>query len=136
MIKNEREYRNIRSDVGKFRKTLEYLAKARVTGKISPRKIKIQEDATKSMIETLELELKEYEDVKAGKYKTALEWIDVLPVHLIRARITLNWTQKDLARRAGRSEQQIQRYEATDYASASLATIKQIGNIMQKQLSR
>ena len=35
-------------------------------------------------------------------------------------------SQKDLAERIGLKEQQIQRYEATDYASANLARIKEI----------
>lgn len=135
MIKNEREYKNLRSDIAKFRATLDYLAKARHQGTVSAAKIKIQEDATKGIIETLEREVKEYENLKAGKYKTNLDSIDALPTHLIRARITLNWTQKDLAKRVGTSEQQIQRYEATDYESASLRTIKQIGGIMRQQLN-
>ena len=35
-------------------------------------------------------------------------------------------SQKDLAVRMGLKEQQIQRYEATSYASASLARVQQI----------
>ncbi len=135
MIKNEREYKNIRSDLAKFRTTLDYLAKARNKGEINSKKIKIQEEATKSMIKTLERELKDYEDLKLGKYKANLKLVDVLPVHLIQTRITLNWTQKDLAKRVGTSEQQIQRYEATDYESASLGTIRHISGIMRQQLA-
>lgn len=134
MIKNEREYKNVRSDLAAFRQTLGCLTTAHIKGEISPKKIKIQQDATKSMIHTLERELKDYEDLKAGKHKTNLGLISVLPLHLIRARITLNWTQKDLAKRVGTSEQQIQRYEATNYESASLGTIRHIGDIMKEKL--
>ena len=49
-----------------------------------------------------------------------------LPATLIKARIARGLSQKDLADRIGLKEQQIQRYEATDYASASLARIKKV----------
>ena len=38
----------------------------------------------------------------------------------------MGFSQKDLAQRLGLKEQQIQRYEATGYASASLARIQEI----------
>ena len=49
-----------------------------------------------------------------------------LPTVLIKARIAQGLSQKDLAERIGLKEQQIQRYEATDYASASLNRIKEV----------
>ncbi len=45
---------------------------------------------------------------------------------MIRARIARGLTQKDLAKRLGIKEQQIQRYEETDYASASMARVNQV----------
>jgi transcriptional regulator with XRE-family HTH domain len=45
---------------------------------------------------------------------------------LIRARIARGLTQRDLAIKLGLKEQQIQRYEETDYASASLARINEV----------
>ena len=52
--------------------------------------------------------------------------IDDLPVGLIRARIALRLTQKQLAERVGLKEQQIQRYEETDYVSASFSRLQEI----------
>ena len=49
-----------------------------------------------------------------------------LPAVLIKARIAQGLSQKDLADRIGLKEQQIHRYEATDYTSASLARIKDV----------
>ena len=49
-----------------------------------------------------------------------------LPLELIRARIARGLTQRDLAMKLGIKEQQIQRYEETDYASASLARINEV----------
>lgn len=49
-----------------------------------------------------------------------------LPLALIKARVALGLTQKDLADRLGVKEQQIQRYEATDYTAASVRRLKQV----------
>ena len=42
---------------------------------------------------------------------------------LIRARIARGWSQRQLADAPGVAEQQVPRYEATDYRSASLVRI-------------
>jgi predicted transcriptional regulator len=85
------------------------------------------------MIEELEEQLKAYQRLKTGRHKANLDLIDVLPEQLIKARIALNWTQKYLAMRVGTSEQQIQRYEASDYQTASLATIRRISYALRGQ---
>ena len=138
MIKNEREYKITQSHVTKFKQALNYLADARKHGKFDIATIDVQRATTESMIKTLQSELREYEEIKAGRYrakiKKYLELVELLPVSLIQARITLNWTQKDLAIRVGTSEQQIQRYESEDYQTASLATVKKINGIIREQL--
>ena len=45
---------------------------------------------------------------------------------LIKARIARGWTQADLAEALGVAEQQIQRYESSRYAGASLARLGDI----------
>lgn len=42
---------------------------------------------------------------------------------LVKARIARGWSQQRLASALGVAEQQVQRYESTDYRSASLARI-------------
>ncbi len=49
-----------------------------------------------------------------------------LPKTLISARIASGMTQKGLAHRLGIKAQQIQRYEATEYESASFARIRKV----------
>jgi len=138
MIKNDREYKITQSRIAKFKQALQYLAAARAQGKFEKATIELQEVATKSIVQTLKEELREYDKVRSGNYDSKLkdqfELADALPVSLIRARVALNWTQKDLANRVGTSERQIQRYEATDYQSASLATIRRISGVMQEHL--
>ena len=72
--------------------------------------------------------MREYESLKAGGFE--LDELNVfaeLATFLIKARIARGLSQRELADRIGLKEQQIQygeRYEATDYASASLARLK------------
>src|SRR6266849_3391822 len=49
-----------------------------------------------------------------------------LPSALIQARIAAGFTQEQLAERVGVKSQQIQRYEATDYRSASLQRVAEV----------
>jgi ribosome-binding protein aMBF1 (putative translation factor) len=94
---------------------------------VHPLIAKAQEAALTSQLADLESELREYESLKAGEFKLdSLRLVADLPHALIRARIAQGLSQKDLAERLGLKEQQIQRYEATDYASANLARIREV----------
>ena len=53
-----------------------------------------------------------------------------IPDALIRARIAAGLTQKALAVRLGLKEQQVQRYEATRYASANLSRIQAVADAL------
>lgn len=55
-----------------------------------------------------------------------LNSLEALPRALIKARIAAKLSQKDLAERLGLKEQQIQRYEATEYNSANLARVIEV----------
>ena len=128
MIKNERQYRITRAQAHRFSQTLDSLKqRPSETEGIHPLIAKAQEDAVRSQLSDLENELREYESLKAGNFPTdELSVVAELPNVLIKARIARGLSQKDLAKRLGLQEQQIQRYEATDYASASLTRIKEV----------
>ena len=86
-----------------------------------------QEDAVRNQLSDLEEQLRVYESLKAGNFEIEnLNVVSELPTTLIKARISQGLSQKDLAERLRLKEQQIQRYEATDYATASLARIKEV----------
>ena len=131
MIKNERQYRITRAQAVRFSDALNSL-RQRANGDndgVHPLIAKAQEDALSSQLADLESELREYESLKAGEFQLdALQVVADLPSVLIKARIAQGLSQKDLAERTGLKEQQIQRYEATDYASANLARIKEIAS--------
>lgn len=133
MIKNEREYKITKASVKKFEAAIAQLNKLREQGARDPAKLKLQATAAKSMLHELREQLDDYEQLKHGKFKvSALDVVETLPSNLIRARIALGWTQKDLAQRLGTSEQQIQKYESTDYESASLRKITEIASVLKE----
>ena len=128
MIKNERQYRITKAQADRFSQTLDSLRqRSGETEGAHPLIAKAQEDALRSQLADLEEELRKYESLKAGKFPIdELSVVTELPTVLIKARIAQGLTQKDLAERLGLQEQQIQRYEATDYASASLTRIREV----------
>ena len=130
MIKNERQYKITKAQAVRFSKALESFRQNPSTGNsLHPLIVKAQEDALSSQLTDLESELREYESLKAGEFQLdSLKLVADLPSILIKARIAQGLSQKELADRIGLKEQQIQRYEATDYASANLARIKEVVN--------
>lgn len=127
MIKNERQYRITKSQVDKFAETLAEFDRQSKTSNIPPLILKAQREAVESQLEDLRRQIQEYDELRTGNPPLfKLRSIEELPEVLIKTRIALGLSQKDLAERIGVPEQQVQRYEATDYESASVARVKEI----------
>ncbi len=128
MIKNEMQYRITRAQAERFERTLAELRSDNGGDRdFHPLIVKAREDAISSQIEDLRSELREYEDLRDGKFDmTELGMVSSLPETLIKARIAPGMSQRELAERIGLKQQQIQHYEATDYASASLSRIREV----------
>ena len=134
MIKNEREYKITRASVKRFEKSLVHITTLMKDSKIEPAKLKLQEAANKSILAELRKQLVEYDQLKISKFQLSkFDEVETLPNNLVKARIALGWTQKDLANRLKTTEQQIQKYEASNYKSASLGRIIEIVNILKQQ---
>jgi transcriptional regulator with XRE-family HTH domain len=127
MIKNERQYRITKSEAEKFERAVVGLAAAGARPAVHPLLQKAELDGLRSQLEDLRAELQEYEALKAGKH-TVLEInsLEEMPRALVRARIAAGLSQKELADRLGLKEQQVQRYEATDYAGASMSRLQEV----------
>ena len=128
MIRNERQYRITKAQAQKLQSALMQL-KAGVGGDahVHPRLRQAEMDALESQWESLQTEIAEYEALLNGRQKSfSLNSFDELPRALIKARIASGLTQRELAGRLGLKEQQIQRYEATEYASASLSRVSAV----------
>ncbi len=131
MIKNQRQHKITQAQAEKFRATLKELAAATRPRNVHPTLWEAQQAGIRSQLQDLERELREYEALKAGKRKVLeMESIEELPRALIQARIAAGLTQDDLATRLGVKPQQIQRYEATDYETASFARIREVACVL------
>ena len=137
MIKNERQYRIAKAQVAKFESALKtFASKSRKDKATHPKLVRAQKDGIQSQHDSLNGEVREYEELQNGKVAAPdLGYIAVVPQDLIRARIAAGLTQKDLAKRLGMAEQQIQQYEAKDYESVSLARIAEIAKAIQPSKS-
>lgn len=96
MIKNEKQYRITKAQVRRFQDALAGLAGQRRPPNISPRLWEAQRQAAQSQMEELQEQVEDYERLHAS-----------------------GLTQEGLARLLGVKPQQVQRYEATEYESAS-----------------
>jgi ribosome-binding protein aMBF1 (putative translation factor) len=133
MIKNERQYKITKAQIAKFDSAIEEL-NARSGAKSRLRKL--EEDALRSQLGELRDEVRQYEKLRSGGPKPIhIDSFDELPRALVEARIVAGLSQKDLAERLHLKEQQIQRYEATDYGSASLTRLKEIAQALGVDLT-
>ncbi|BAZ03104.1 hypothetical protein NIES37_71170 (plasmid) [Tolypothrix tenuis PCC 7101] len=132
MIKNERQYRITKAQIDKFSRALEELAKqSQSNQKVHPILQKAQVDALQSQLTDLRKQLEEYEALKSGQRAVLeIESLEEIPRALIKARIAAGLSQKDLAERLGLKEQQIQRYEDTEYSSASFGRLVEVSQAL------
>jgi len=127
MIRNERQYRITKAQADKFEKALHESAAQADSKEMHPLLAKATKDALQSQYDELREQIEEYEALTSGRRKDLeVDSFDELPEILIQARIAMGLTQKALAERLGLKEQQVQRYEATEYRSASLSRLTEI----------
>ncbi len=136
MIKNERQYRITRAQADKFAQALQSASKRGASApEMHPLLLKAHEDALRSQLEDLRTEIAEYEALISGKERVPeVQSLDQLPQTLIQARLANGLSQRDLAEKLGMKEQQIQRYEATEYASASLTRVLEVARSLGVKL--
>ena len=137
MIKNEKQYRITKAQVRRFENALTELAKESRPANITPRLWQAQYDAAESQSQELREQVEVYERLHVGKSReVVLEAVEDLPRALIRARISAGMTQEGLAHRLGVKAQQVQRYEATEYESASFARICKVVQALGLRMPR
>lgn len=96
----------------------------------------IQRAALKSQIATLEADLSHYALLKSGEITFAkAHSLESLPSTLVQARIATGMSQTDLADRLGMKPQQIQRYEASNYAGANLERLIEVSKVLNVHIT-
>jgi HTH-type transcriptional regulator / antitoxin HipB len=126
MILNEKQYAITKAHLKKFQEAFAEVDVYDIsTANLNEQmRRQLHLDAINSQIETLEQEIQEYQKLKTGKItKLKLDSLAQLPEALIKARVIRDLTQEQLGELLGLKAQQIQRYEATGYAGASLTRI-------------
>lgn len=129
MITNERQYKITRSEAERFRKTIADLEQGTEREGIHPRLLQAEREAMDSQLSDLQAELSEYERLKSAKLAVIeINTFDGLAEGLIKARIAAGLSQKALAERLNLKEQQVQRYEAERYGSASFQRLREVAS--------
>ena len=120
MIQNQRQYKVTKGQISNLKRALEAARKA--SAKMDPRVYKAMVAGIDSQIEELRQQVQEYEKL-ADAVSLPLHSAEDLPQLLIKARVARGYTQKDLAEKVNVKPQLIQKYEITNYRSASLKRV-------------
>jgi HTH-type transcriptional regulator / antitoxin HipB len=135
MIQNERQYNITQTKLREFERDLADLDPP--DPNLHPRQVIGWTNSYKLTIRQLKQEIAEYEQLKSGNILTfVLGSLNDLPTTLIKARIAAGMTQKDLANKIGVQEQQIQRYEASLYSSASFDRVRSIASALNIDITQ
>ena len=125
MIQNERQYKITQTklrDLKLDRATLDL-----PDFDLHPRLILARKNSLNILIGELEQEIAEYDRLKSGQItKFPIESLQDLPNVMIKARIAVGMTQKELAEKIGVQEQQIQRYEANNYRAVGFERLQEV----------
>lgn len=128
MIKNSKQYNATKEYAARFKASLEELEAQK--SEMDNLEFEFSYNSYLYQYNELLAELEEYDNLKTTNVLKERS-IDRIAEVLIQARIAKGWTQAELAEKLGIDAQQIQRYEANDYESASLARIFDVINIME-----
>ena len=137
MITNERQYRITSAQLVKLKTAIGNFDFKEATKRIKSKILaKAEIEALRSEYENLSMQLHEYETLKSGTIEILkASNLEELPSILIRARIVKGLSQRQLADAIGLKEQQIQRYEAEEYASANLRRLADVSNALSLSIT-
>src|SRR4051794_13255099 len=131
VIKTERQYGATRRQLQLLEQALTAQETEAAAEDVHPVLVAASRRALEEQARDLREELSEYEGLKDGSLPVPdLSSLAELSKNLIRTRIAMGLTQRDLAEKLQVHEQQIQRYEATDYAGASLNRLREVAQAL------
>ena len=133
MIKNQKQLAFSKEQIEKFEKTLIEIEETK--GDKNPILFKLEKDALNSLLNDLKTEVEEFENI-LNKQITSFTNLTLkdLPKMLIYCRLAEGISQTDLGKRMGKTQQQINRHENSDYQSTSLARIIEIVDSLKVNL--
>ncbi|MGL5793062.1 MAG: helix-turn-helix transcriptional regulator [Waterburya sp.] len=128
MIQNEHQYKVTQNKLKDLEGALVELIKNKDT--LRPRQFSSRQKGLQLTIDNLSQEIEEYESLKTQQTSIKITSIQELPIALIKARIAMGMTQKELAQKLGIKEQQVQRDEANQYSSAGFHRITEVAKAL------
>jgi DNA-binding XRE family transcriptional regulator len=132
MITNEVQYRATKAHLAKLEEAIANLEKESIS---DHNRRALELGALRSQGADLQAEIDEYELLRSGTQTTfEAASLAALAGALVKARIAKGWTQRQLADALGVAEQQIQRYETTEYTSASLARLCDVADALGTEI--
>lgn len=135
MIRNERQYRITRAEATRFQEAVDAARSAKPNPDVDPLFLGAEIDGLQSQLDEMLEDIQAYESLRDGVHEIpAVLSVQDVPNALIQSRIRAGLTQEQLAERVSLKSQQIQRYEATDYASASLSRVSEIARVLEISL--
>lgn len=135
MIQNERQYKITQTKLRDLEQDL--LVVEASESELHPRKILARKNSLNILITELQQEITEYDRLKSGKVtKFPIDSLKDLPVVMIKARIAVGMTQKQLAEKIGVQEQQIQRYEANNYHAVGFDRLQEVMSALDVTVSK
>ncbi len=128
MIENDLQLRVSKTRLAEFKITLQSLEQDDLSSKAKT----MRRNAVLSVIAELEEDIQSFEHLRGSQAEILnLSNLEELPNQLIQARVARGFTQAELAAKLKMKPQQIQRYEASKYASASLARVLEVARVLQ-----
>lgn len=135
MITNERQYRITKAQLKRFDDDLAAHENRTPSADVDPRIHQAMRDALASEADELRAQLAHYDQLRDGTITGRdLDSLRDLPTALIEARIAANLTQKALADRLDIAEQQVQRWEATNYTGVGLDRLQDIADALHTHI--
>lgn len=134
MIKNSKQYAYAKDSLKKLElERDEFIKENPASNDI---KTKLTTDSYNAIISDLVADIKYFESLSNdGFHCLRNKSLENLGELLIEARIAKNFSQKELAVAVGIDVQQIQRYEASDYESASLYRLQEVAEALEINLT-
>ena len=135
MIQNERQYKITQTKLRDL--NLDRSALDLPDSDLHPRLMLARKNSLNILIGELDQEIAEYDRLKSGQInKWPIESLQDLPNVMIKARIAVGMTQKELAEKIGVQEQQIQRYEANNYRAVGFERLQEVMSALDIRISQ
>ena len=132
MIQNQHQYQVTQNKLHDLEQGLIELDKIKDT--LHPRQFSGRKNSLVKNINALQQEISDYDSLRQQQTPIKITSIKELPIALIRARIAMGMTQKELAEKMGVKEQQVQRDEANQYSSAGFRRIAEVADALGIQI--